>query len=59
MSDHTPTAGFAAVLCGRWICAVRNLRAWCQRCHNTYDGPARRAGIRARAFAAQLELDLG
>lgn len=20
-----------------------NLRAWCQRCHNTYDGPHRRA----------------
>jgi len=26
-----------------------NLRAWCQRCHNTYDAPMRRQGIRDRA----------
>jgi len=25
-----------------------NLRAWCQRCHNTYDAPTRRAGMLAR-----------
>lgn len=40
-------------------CAADNLRAWCQRCHNTYDGPMRRAGIRARASSDQLDLDLG
>lgn len=26
-----------------------NLKAWCQRCHNTYDLPHRRRGIAARA----------
>lgn len=35
----------------------------CQACHNRYDAPKRRAGIRARAFADQLEMfegaDLG
>jgi hypothetical protein len=30
-------------------CAPDNLRALCQRCHNRYDQPARRAGIQARA----------
>ncbi|AKU43496.1 hypothetical protein CPT_Sansa92 [Caulobacter phage Sansa] len=25
-----------------------NLKSWCQRCHNTYDAPMRRAGIMAR-----------
>ncbi|MCM0001103.1 MAG: hypothetical protein NBV68_17150, partial [Erythrobacter sp.] len=40
-------------------CADDNLRAWCQRCHNTYDAPMRRAGIRERAFADQIKLDLG
>lgn len=39
--DHTPEN-----------CARENLAAWCQRCHNTYDMPARRAGIAARAAAA-------
>ena len=29
-----------------------NLRAWCQRCHNTYDAPMRAAGIRERRLAA-------
>ena len=29
--DHTPEN-----------CAAENLRAWCQRCHNTYDAPHRR-----------------
>jgi len=29
-------------------CSRENLRAWCQRCHNTYDAPMRRAGIRKR-----------
>ena len=38
--DHTPENNDHA-----------NLRAWCQRCHNTYDAPHRRAGIAARARA--------
>lgn len=29
-----------------------NLRAWCQRCHNTHDAKARAAGIKARREAA-------
>lgn len=29
-------------------CARENLRALCQRCHNDYDAPMRRAGIRER-----------
>ncbi len=39
-------------------CADDNLKAWCQRCHNTYDMPMRRAGIkeRARAKLAVAEL---
>ena len=28
-----------------------NLRAWCQRCHNTHDAEARWAGIKARRAA--------
>lgn len=35
-----------------------NLRAWCQRCHNTYDLPMRRAGIAARARAQRAAGDL-
>lgn len=38
--DHTPEN-----------CADDNLRAMCQACHNRYDSPMRRAGIRARAIA--------
>ena len=30
-------------------CEPENLRAWCQRCHNTYDAPMRAAGRRERA----------
>jgi hypothetical protein len=39
-------------------CDRANLKAWCQRCHNTYDAPMRRAGIaeRARAKAAAADL---
>ena len=33
-----------------------NLRAWCQRCHNTYDMPMRRSGIIARANASNGDL---
>lgn len=29
-------------------CEPANLRAWCQRCHNTYDAPMRAAGRRNR-----------
>jgi 5-methylcytosine-specific restriction endonuclease McrA len=42
--DHTPEN-----------CAPENLRAWCQRCHNAYDAPMRRAGIAARRQAAPQE----
>lgn len=35
-----------------------NLKAWCQRCHNVYDLPARRAGIQQRAHAQRAERDL-
>lgn len=39
-------------------CADENLRAMCQRCHNRYDAPKRRAGIiqRERAKAALSDL---
>lgn len=45
--DHTPEN-----------CDRANLKAWCQRCHNTYDMPMRRAGIaeRARQKAASADL---
>ena len=29
-------------------CAPGNLRAWCQRCHTTYDAPMKAAARRAR-----------
>lgn len=45
--DHTPEN-----------CADENLRAWCQRCHNTYDLPMRRAGTKARARAKMAAGDL-
>lgn len=35
-----------------------NLRAWCQRCHNTYDAPMRRAGIARRAHETKAVSDL-
>lgn len=35
-----------------------NLKAWCQRCHNTYDMPMRRAGIAQRAREASGVADL-
>lgn len=35
-----------------------NLRAWCQRCHNTYDMPMRRAGIASRARESKAAADL-
>lgn len=35
--DHTPEN-----------CDPANLRCWCQRCHNHYDAPMRRAGTASR-----------
>jgi 5-methylcytosine-specific restriction endonuclease McrA len=39
-------------------CDPANLRAWCQRCHNLYDLPHRRAGIKQRAMAGLAVADL-
>jgi 5-methylcytosine-specific restriction endonuclease McrA len=41
-------------------CHDDNLRAWCQKCHNSHDAPIRREGIRKRRDMAsgQLVLDL-
>lgn len=35
-----------------------NLRAWCQRCHLTYDAPMHRAGRMERAKAKMADSDL-
>lgn len=45
--DHTPEN-----------CADENLKALCQRCHNRYDMPMRRAGMQARAREAMGVGDL-
>ena len=37
---------------------LHELRHWCQRCHNTYDAPMRRAGIARRAHEARAAGDL-
>lgn len=39
-------------------CDPENLRAWCQRCHNVYDAPMRKAGIKQRARDALANGDL-
>jgi len=39
-------------------CADENLRAWCQRCHNIYDMPMRKAGIASRARQQYAAADL-
>lgn len=39
-------------------CADTNLRAMCQRCHNIYDMPMRRAGIKQRMREAMETADL-
>lgn len=39
-------------------CDRANLKAWCQRCHNTYDMAMRRRGIAERARAALGVADL-
>lgn len=36
-------------------CKPENLRAWCQRCHNTYDAPMRAAGIKARRAPSTVD----
>ena len=40
-----------------------NLKAWCQRCHNTYDAPNRKRNIarrlrREQIAAGQMEMEL-
>lgn len=45
--DHTPEN-----------CDPDNLRAWCQRCHNAYDAPMRRAGTKARTRSKAAVADL-
>ncbi len=39
-------------------CDPDNLRVWCQRCHNVYDMPMRRAGMLARRRAGAAMGDL-
>lgn len=39
-------------------CDPDNLMAMCQRCHNAYDAPMRRAGIKARFRASLARGDL-
>jgi len=39
-------------------CDRANLKAWCQRCHNTYDMPMRKAGIADRARQSWAARDL-
>ena len=39
-------------------CDDANLRAWCQKCHNIYDLPMRRAGVTSRARAERAGGDL-
>jgi len=59
-----PTTGSKVVLTTAHLaepiedCSDGNLKAMCQQCHNRYDAPMRRAGIRERAFADQAALPL-
>ena len=39
-------------------CARKNLRAWCQRCHNAYDAPMRACGIAERRKSARATRDM-
>jgi 5-methylcytosine-specific restriction endonuclease McrA len=39
-------------------CDPENLRAWCQRCHNRYDQPMRKAGVKHRARLSRAAADL-
>lgn len=45
--DHTPEN-----------CGFENLRAWCQKCHNTYDAPNRAKGLAERRKQARADRDL-
>lgn len=45
--DHTPEN-----------CTDENLAALCQKCHNSYDAPMRRAGMRTRARKLRAAKDL-
>ena len=57
-----PTTGSKVVLTTAHLadpiedCSDENLRAMCQQCHNRYDMPMRRAGVRERKFADQGKL---
>lgn len=60
---HPVTGGIVVLTVGHLNhipedCADENLKSWCQRCHNTYDQPMRRAGIAQRARAARADGDL-
>jgi hypothetical protein len=59
-----PTTGSTVVLTVMHLnhrpedCAMGNLLHGCQQCHNRYDAPMRREGIKARARAACASGDL-
>ena len=59
-----PTTGSRVVLTVAHLdhqpenCAAANLLALCQRCHNAYDAPMRRAGIKARQRAQMAVAEL-
>ncbi len=40
-------------------CNPENLRAWCQKCHNSYDAPQRARGIKERRQKAVDEAYCG
>lgn len=40
-------------------CTDENLRAFCQGCHNRYDAPERRRGMRLRALAERKAFAIG
>lgn len=44
--DHTPEN-----------CSDENLKAWCQKCHNSYDIKHRRNGIKERRFKDQGKIN--
>ena len=55
--DHDPTNNDGFELLGKVLPRKKsNLRHWCQRCHNTYDAPMRRAGIKDRKNKNQMKL---
>ena len=55
--DHDPTNNDGMDQGGPILPKERsNLRAWCQKCHNSYDATHRRAGIEERAARDQGSL---